>query len=88
MALARVDSAHADDVACRRILAAGSRSFLAASRLLPPRMRQPLAAIYAFCRVADDAIDDGGDPTAALAELEQVLDRVYAATPGDDAVER
>lgn len=88
LALARVDTAHADDVACRRILAAGSRSFQAASRLLPPRMRQPLAAIYAFCRVADDAIDDGGDPSAALVELERVLDRVYAGTPADDVVER
>jgi phytoene synthase len=78
----------ADDRICREILAKGSRSFSAASWLLAKRLRRPVAALYAFCRVADDAIDDGGDPDAALVRLALLLDRVYAGTPGDDAVER
>ena len=54
-ALVRPD---ADDlVACREILRVGSKSFSAAARLLPRRLRAPAAAIYAFCRVADDAVD-------------------------------
>ena len=50
-------SAAADLEACQRILAAGSKSFAAASLLLPRRMRAPAAAFYAFCRIADDLVD-------------------------------
>ena len=32
-------------------------SFHAASRLLPARVRDPALALYAFCRLADDAVD-------------------------------
>ena len=91
VALARLeppDPADADAAECRRILALGSRSFSAASRLLPSRVRPSIAAIYAFCRIADDAIDDGPDPAAALEELRRLLDRVYEGVPGDSAVER
>ena len=47
----------ADLAACRALLRAGSRSFQAASRLLPGRVRDDAVALYAFCRVADDVID-------------------------------
>ncbi len=87
-ALARIDTSAADDHVCRALLAQGSRSFSAASRLLPLRLRAPLAAIYGFCRVADDAIDEGDDASAALAMLHAQLDRVYAGRPADGAVER
>ncbi|MFN3591465.1 MAG: AFG1/ZapE family ATPase, partial [Thermaurantiacus sp.] len=43
-----------------RLLAGGSRSFHAASLLLPRRIAAPATALYAFCRVADDEIDLGG----------------------------
>lgn len=78
----------ADDRVCRAILAAGSKSFATAARLLPPRMRSPTAGLYAFCRVADDAIDEGSAPDRALTTLAALLDRVYAGQPSDDAVER
>lgn len=78
----------ADARACQQILRAGSRSFAVAAYLLPGRMRRPVAALYAFCRVADDAIDEGTDPSAALEELHARLDRVYADAAADDAVER
>lgn len=77
-----------DDRECRRILRAGSRSFAAAARLLPRRLQRPVAALYAFCRVADDAIDGGGDTRLALAGLHARLDRVFLGTPEDDAIER
>ena len=48
----------ADRAVCAGLLRGGSRSFHAASRLLPPRVRDAAVALYAFCRVADDAIDD------------------------------
>ncbi len=78
-----------DDVAtCMALLARGSASFHAASRLLPRRMRAPTAVVYAFCRVSDDAIDAKGSTRAALDALHARLDRVYAGAPRADAVER
>jgi phytoene synthase len=73
---------------CDAILKKGSRSFYAASRLLPLRVRRPTMALYAFCRHADDAVDDGHDPLFAVARLEERLERVYRGRPGDAVVDR
>ena len=43
--------------AARAVLAAKSKSFALAGRLLGPRERDRAAVVYAFCRRADDAID-------------------------------
>jgi len=67
--------------ACRRLMRGGSKTFFAASVLLPPRIRLAATALYAFCRVADDLIDDGVDKVAAIRELRQRLDAVYMACP-------
>lgn len=67
--------------ACRSLMRGGSKTFFAASLLLPPRIRLAATALYAFCRVADDLIDDGADKPAAIRELAQRLDAVYAAKP-------
>lgn len=80
--------AAADIEACKRILAEGSKSFAAASLLLPRRMRGAAAAFYAFCRVADDLVDFSEDPHAAVAELDGRLDRIFAGSPDDDPVDR
>jgi phytoene synthase len=66
---------------CTRLMAGGSKSFFAASRVLPARVRAPAVALYAFCRVADDAIDGSREPHAALADLRRRLDAVYAGRP-------
>lgn len=79
--------ARADLDACGAILAAGSRSFHAASRLLPARVRGPATALYAFCREADDVIDRSRDPHA-LAGLVRRLDGAYAQRPADSPVDR
>jgi len=78
----------ADILACRALLCSGSRSFHAASLLLPRRLRDPATALYAFCRVADDAIDLGDDKCAALVGLRARLDAAYAGAPADSAVDR
>lgn len=59
----------------------GSKSFFAASGLLPERIRIPAIALYAFCRVADDAVDDSDDPHA-VDSLRQRLNAIYAGEPG------
>jgi len=73
-------AARADLAACRDTLRAGSRSFFAASLLLPRQVRDPACAVYAFCRAADDAVDLGGSPDA-VARLRERLDRAYAGRP-------
>jgi 15-cis-phytoene synthase len=46
-----------DVQACFAMLKRGSKSFFAASRLLPKRMHVPTVALYAFCRLVDDEVD-------------------------------
>ena len=45
---------------CERLAQAHYENFPVASRLLPPRMRPHIAAIYAFARRADDFADEPG----------------------------
>lgn len=78
----------ADITDCRQLLRQGSHSFYAASLLLPEEYRRPITALYAFCRVADDAIDHAADPEAGLAELHRRLDGIYAGRPDEDPVDR
>ena len=71
----------ADIQACHARLRGGSRTFFAASHLLPRRVRDPAAALYAFCRVADDAVDQPGGSSQTLAELRARLASIYAGQP-------
>ena len=81
--------ASAEDMeACRRSIQGGSKSFYAASLLLPKETRARAYALYGFCRRADDAVDDGADAGAACAALSARLDGIYAARPVDDPVDR
>jgi 15-cis-phytoene synthase len=70
-----------DPAACRALMRGGSRTFFAASLLLPARVRAPACALYAFCRLADDAVDVGEAPRQALAALDVRLDAIYAGRP-------
>lgn len=72
---------------CRMVIRRGSKSFYAASLLLPKTVRQAAYATYAFCRVADDAVDIGDDPQA-INYLSERLDRVYSGDPIDQPVDR
>src|SRR3954465_1166766 len=76
-------SSAADLAACRRVLRRESRTFHAASLLLPARVRGPASALYAFCRPADDAgaCPGGGPAVEQLDRLRVRLERVYAGRP-------
>ena len=50
-----------DQQACDQILRSHSRTFYLASLLLAPRKRRGARALYAFCRLADDMVDDVAD---------------------------
>ncbi len=85
-----MSSEAADLARCTELLRHGSKSFFAASRLLPARVRAPTTALYAFCRQADDAVDDvrPGDARAAVDALRSRLDAVYAGRPRSSPVDR
>jgi len=78
-----------DDMAhCRATIRTGSLSFHAASRLLPATIRDPAIALYAFCRLADDEVDEGQAKARAVLALEHRLDRVYQGRPEDAPEDR
>jgi 15-cis-phytoene synthase len=77
-----------DMVTCRALLRGGSRTFHAASKVLPRRVADPAIALYAFCRLADDAVDLGNDRAAAVARLRERLDRAYHGQPMEMAADR
>ena len=75
---------HANDMAhCAEAIRHGSKSFHAASHFLPGDVREAALALYAFCRLADDAVDLSDEQPAAVLGLQERLDRVYAARPVD-----
>lgn len=73
---------------CEALMRGGSKSFFAASRVLPARVRAPAIALYAFCRMADDAIDLNANKTEAMVMLGQRLANIYANTPQDFPADR
>jgi 15-cis-phytoene synthase len=76
---------------CTEMMRGGSKSFFAASRVLPQRVRAPATALYAFCRVADDAVDSATDPVSqavALADLQTRLSAIYAGEPHNHVADK
>ena len=65
-------------------------NFPVASWLLPHRLREPVAAIYAFARSADDIADEGDldadTRLSQLAEYRDELAKIAAAVPTDKPV--
>jgi phytoene synthase len=80
--------AQADLAACQAAIKQGSRSFYAASALLPERVRAPAFGLYAFCRLSDDEVDETEGGPEAIARLQKRLNHAYAGEPGDEAADR
>lgn len=66
---------------CRDTIRHGSLSFHAASKLLPASVRDPALALYAFCRLADDEVDEGDYQTGAVLRLQDRLNLAYQGKP-------
>ena len=77
-----------DLVACRTAIRHGSLSFFSASKLLPANVRDPALALYAFCRMADDAVDLQEAKVNAVLTLRDRLDCVYAGRPRNAPADR
>jgi phytoene synthase len=78
----------ADHAACRDLIRSGSKSFFAASLLLPAKVRKPALALYGFCRLADDAVDEGREKQNALSRLRERLALAYSGRPAAAAADR
>lgn len=83
------DAAFAADLAsCGVALRGGSKTFFAASLILPGSVRGPATALYAFCRATDDEIDLSPEPARALDRVRERLRRVYEGVSFGDPVDR
>ncbi|MFN0025277.1 MAG: phytoene/squalene synthase family protein [Parvularculaceae bacterium] len=80
--------ASADIEACAAAIRGGSKTFFAASLLLPKSTRLAAYAVYAFCRYSDDAIDVAAGNLAALDNLRRRLALIYDGRPIDHFADR
>lgn len=78
----------ADREACNKAIRNGSKSFYAASMLLPSRQRFAARALYAFCRNSDDLVDEEGSSADSIARLKQRLEDIYRGKPANLACDR
>lgn len=68
---------------CAQLARSHYENFPVASRLLPARLRRPVAVIYAFARGADDLADEGPlDPARRLVLLDAYGQQLEAAARG------
>jgi phytoene synthase len=66
---------------CRALNARNGKTYFLATRLLPPRRRPAIHALYGFARLADDIVDDL-DPALTLADRGERLAELDAALAG------
>ncbi len=72
------------DQYCESKAAQSGSSFYYAFRFLPPEKRAAITAFYAFCREADDVVDEVTDPNVARTKLlfwRKEIDALYAGAP-------
>jgi len=68
---------------CEALTASHSRSFYMATALLPSDQRRAVRALYAFCRLADNIVDENNpNPEAKLQRLRETM-LSDAPPPGD-----
>lgn len=69
---------------CRDVARRHYENFTVATRLVPPRLRQHFANVYAFARWSDDLADESPSPaaaSAALAAWRRELEACFAGRP-------
>lgn len=75
----------ADDFAfCEQIIKRHSKSFYYAFSRLPEEKAQAVYAIYAFCRAADDSVDENLGSAAQLRALDKLTDELDSFSQGQE----
>lgn len=69
---------------CETLTQYHSKTFFMASSLLPVEKRRAVRALYAFCRVTDNIIDEAHDTGESLARLENWRRRITSPHPADE----
>jgi phytoene synthase len=69
---------------CERVARRQAANFYPAFRVLPRPQRRAMCALYAFMRITDDLVDDGGDVEVKRAKLAAWRDGFRAAMRGED----
>jgi phytoene synthase len=72
------------DAYCQQKAAASGSSFYYSFRVLEPRRRRAITALYAFCREVDDVVDECADPAVAAMKLawwRHEIAALYAGRP-------
>ena len=62
---------------CTELMKDGSKSFFAASKILPSNIRSSATALYAFCRLLDDLVDD---QNASADVIPQIQERLFTSS--------
>ena len=79
---------HAQSVS-RLVTKASGSNFYYAFLFLPKPKREAIYAVYAFCRLSDDLVDEaktGGDPAAALTRWRTELDAYFRDSVGHPVI--
>jgi phytoene synthase len=70
------------DTASARLTRASGTNFYYAFRVLPELQRRAIFALYSFCRIVDDCVDEeGGEGEAGLRRWMEEVGRCYAGRP-------
>ena len=80
--MTRLSTLAADHEACADVLNRSGSNFSLPIRLLPEAKRRGTTALYAFCRRADDIVDDGANPVEARHALDTFGAELSAAIAG------
>ena len=78
------EAAARDFASCAQIARANAKNFYYAFAILPRPRREAMYAVYAFCRRADDIVDEPGPAEAkreALASYRAALDAAFDGRP-------
>jgi phytoene synthase len=70
--------------ALSRVIRAHSATFYLGSRLFPPEARKGAWAVYAACRLGDEAVDGEGGGEEALEAWWEGVERAYAGRPREN----
>jgi phytoene synthase len=80
--MTRLTTLAADHDACAKVLSRSGSNFTLPIRLLPEAKRRGTTALYAFCRRADDIVDDCANPVEARQSLDAFEAEITAAIAG------